>query len=67
MEAYGLFQNPRAQEGAINCCLSPVDGADTGDSVIVTNAFCQEPVPDLPSKHAGNKCIQTCLDVTLPW
>ena len=47
----GLFQNPRAQEGAINCCLSPVDGADTGDSVIVTNAFCQEPVPDLPRKH----------------
>lgn len=28
-----------------------VDGADTGHSVIVTNAFCQEPVPDLPSKH----------------
>lgn len=49
--SYRNLPEPRAQEGARSCCLSPVDGADTRHSVIVTNAFCQEPVPDLPSKH----------------
>lgn len=33
--------------------LSPVDGADTGHSVIVTDPLCQEPVSDLPGKHGG--------------
>lgn len=47
----GIFQNPGAQEDARNCCLSPVDGADTWHSVIVTNTFSQEPVPDFPGKH----------------
>lgn len=31
----------------------PVDGADTGDAVIVTHSLSQEPVPDLPGKHGG--------------
>lgn len=31
----------------------PVDGADTGDAVIVTHSLGQEPVPDLPGKHGG--------------
>ena len=31
--------------------LSPVDGADTGHSVVVTDALGQEPVSDLPGKH----------------
>lgn len=34
-------------------CISPVDGADTGYSVIVTDALSQEPVSDLPGKHGG--------------
>lgn len=31
--------------------VSPVDGADTGHSVVVTDALGQEPVSDLPGKH----------------
>lgn len=31
----------------------PVDGADAGDAVVVTNSLGQEPVPDLPGKHGG--------------
>lgn len=30
---------------------SPVDGADAGHRVIVTDSLCQQPVPDLPGKH----------------
>lgn len=29
----------------------PVDGADTGDAVVVAHSLSQEPVPDLPGKH----------------
>lgn len=31
----------------------PVDGADAGDAVVVTNSLSQKPVPDLPGKHGG--------------
>lgn len=31
----------------------PVDGADTGDAVVVTHSLGQQPVPDLPGKHGG--------------
>lgn len=34
-------------------CISPVDRADTGHSVIVTDTLSQEPVSDLPGKHGG--------------
>ncbi len=33
--------------------MVPVDGADTGDAVVVTHSLGQEPVPDLPGKHGG--------------
>lgn len=33
--------------------LLPIDGADTGHSVIVTDTLRQEPVSDLPGKHGG--------------
>lgn len=41
---------PRAMPSAH---LSPVDGADTRHSVIVTDALGQQPVPDLPGEHGG--------------
>lgn len=31
---------------------SPVDGRDAGYRVVVTDALCQEPVPDLPGEHS---------------
>ena len=31
---------------------SPVDGRDAGHCVVVTDALCQKPVPDLPGKHS---------------
>lgn len=45
-----LSHTPRALPSAH---LSPVDGADTRHSVIVTDALGQQPVPDLPGKHGG--------------
>lgn len=38
----------------------PVDGADTGDAVIVTHSLSQEPVPDLPGKHGGVLAFVIC-------
>lgn len=40
--------------------ILPVDGADTGDAVIVTHSLCQEPVPDLPGKHGGVLAFVIC-------
>lgn len=42
------YPNPQITQKVL-----PVDGADTGDTVIVTNSLSQEPVPNLPGKHGG--------------
>lgn len=31
----------------------PVDGADTGNAVVVAHSLGEQPVPDLPGKHGG--------------
>lgn len=38
----------------------PVDGADTGDAVVVTHSLSQEPVSDLPGKHGGVLAFVIC-------
>lgn len=45
--------SPKAQgpQSPAAVSVSPVDGADTGHSVVVTHTLSQEPVPDLPGEH----------------
>lgn len=46
-----LVTPPESKPADRGSCGSPVNGADTGDGVIVTDSFSQEPVSDLPSEH----------------
>lgn len=47
-------ESPKAQvpQSPAAVSLSPVDGADTGHSVVVTDTLGQEPVSDLPGEHS---------------